>query len=151
MNSVITRYECISLSQNLQSYISASIDLAAVPEHAERIALNFRNSHYRSNRTGAHPVEIHLFRKTTVDSWKIATMTSFAFPNETSNELDVELNFNFSHQWFYQPDIKRCDLNQPEVIDLFQSWQRSLVNVLRNGAFDFFAVTVIKPLPQTTH
>ncbi|ORT49521.1 hypothetical protein ST37_14085 [Vibrio sp. qd031] len=150
MNSVITRYECISLSQNLQSYISALIDLAAVPEHAERIALNFRHSAYHANKKGPHPLEVHLTRLDNSQVWKITTMTSFAFPDDSSSELEVELYFNFNHQWFYQPDIDRCELNRPEVIDLFHSWQRALLKVFRTGGFDSFAISTINRSAQTT-
>lgn len=143
MNSIIARYECISLLPELQGYLTTVMSVASIPEHVERVALNFRHNAYRPNKTGPHPIEVHLFREPSSEVWKVATMTSFAFPSKTCNELDVELYFNFNHQWFYQPDIELCDLNQPEVIDLFQSWQRSLVKAFRNGDFDSFAATAI--------
>lgn len=77
-------------------------------------------------------------------------MTSFAFPDDSSLELEVELYFNFNHQWFYQPDIERCELNRPEVIALFDSWQRALMKVFRTGGFDYFAISEINQSARTT-
>lgn len=144
MNTVTSPCTYAPLSQVLQRYLEASVSLCAIPEATERIALNFRHSAYLTKRAGPHPLEIHLFREHPNQAWQIATMTSFAFPYEDSEQLEVELYFNFNHQWFYQPDIKRCDLNQPQVIELFHSWQSALAKTFHQQSFDYFAATIIK-------
>lgn len=58
-------------------------------------------------------------------------MASFAFTDKDSERLEVDLYFNFRHQWFYQLDIKRCELNQPHVIEFFHCWQGALVNIFK--------------------
>ncbi|HHF3141663.1 MULTISPECIES: DUF2787 domain-containing protein [Vibrio] len=150
MNSINSKYGCVSLLPELQQYLVASISLAALPEHSKRIALNFRHYDYHVNQTGPHPIEIHLTRLDDSHVWKITTMTSFSFPDDSSSELEVELYFNLNHQWFYQPDIERCELNRPEVIALFHSWQRALLKAFRDGDFDTFAISTIDRTPQTT-
>ncbi|MEH0690782.1 DUF2787 family protein [Vibrio cholerae] len=150
MNSIVAKYGCVSLLPALQQYLVASMSLRALPEHTRRIALNFRHSAYHANKKGPHPLEIHLTRLDNSQVWKITTMTSFSFPDESSSKLEVELYFNFNHQWFYQPDIKRCELNRPEVIALFDSWQRALMKVFRTGGFDYFAISEINQSARTT-
>lgn len=150
MNSIIAKYGCVSLLPELQQYLVASMSLGALPERIRRIALNFRHSGYHVNKKGPHPLEVHLTRLDNSQVWKITTMTSFAFPVDSSSELEVELYFNFNHQWFYQPDIERCELNRPEVIALFHSWQRALMKVFRTGGFDSFAISTINQSARTT-
>ena len=144
MKTVLLPCRYASISQLLLRYLEASISLCTIPETTERIALNFRHSPYLTHRSGPHPLEVHLFRESPEGTWKIATMTSFSFPSDEDVQLEVELYFNFSHQWFYQPDIERCDLNQPQVIELFHSWQHALTNTFHQQGFDYFAATTIK-------
>ncbi|MGO2332566.1 MAG: DUF2787 family protein [Pseudoalteromonas sp.] len=143
MNSITSPCAYVSLLPALQRYLAASISLCAIPDTTHAIALNFKHSPYLTNRTGQHPLEVHLFRSQPDKPWQIATMTSFAFTDKDSERLEVELYFNFRHQWFYQPDIKRCELNQPHVIELFHCWQGALVNTFNQQLFDHFTAKTI--------
>ncbi len=82
MKTVLLPCRYTSLSQQLLRYLEASISLCTIPKTTERIALNFRHSPYLTHRSGPHPLEVHLFRGSPEETWKIATMTSFAFPSD---------------------------------------------------------------------
>lgn len=146
MSLPILNNDILPLSNELQVRLCASLELCAIPEDAKRIALNFRDTQYYQTAKGPQPVEIHLTRDSPVCPWHIAVMASFAYPSEQSKQMEIQLYFNFRHGWFYQPDIERCDLDQPEVIELFQSWDKAFVNLLNNKGFNQLTLTVLKTL-----
>lgn len=123
----------------LVEYLNALTERLDIPAFATRIALNFRVSSYYQDRSGFHPVEIQLNRSTIQSDnthWSIVFVTSFAYPDEQTKKLEVELYFNFLRGWFYQPDIERCDLHQPQVTSLYQSYERSFLKQIQQGSFD---------------
>ncbi|EGQ8037352.1 DUF2787 family protein [Vibrio parahaemolyticus] len=146
MSLPILNNDILPLSNELQVRLCASLELCAIPEDAKRIALNFRDTQYYQTAKGPQPVEIHLTRDSPFCPWHIAVMASFAYPSEQSKQMEVQLYFNFRHGWFYQPDIERCDLDQPEVIELFQSWDKAFVNLLNNKGFNQLTLSVLKTL-----
>ncbi|MDF5056380.1 DUF2787 family protein [Vibrio parahaemolyticus] len=146
MNLPILDNDILPLSNELKVKLCASLELCAIPKEAKRIALNFRDTQYYQNGNGPHPIEVHLARDTSESPWHIAVMASFAYPDEHSTQMEVQLYFNFRHGWFYQPDIERCDLDQPKVIELFQSWDKAFVKLLNNKGFNQLTLTVLKTL-----
>ncbi|MEZ8453662.1 DUF2787 domain-containing protein [Vibrio splendidus] len=130
----------------LVEYLNALVEQLDIPTFASRIALNFRVSSYYQDRSGFHPVEIQLNRSTNQSNdnhWSIVFMTSFAYPNEQAEKMEVELYFNFLRGWFYQPDIERCELHQPQVTSLYQSYERSFLKQIQQGSFDGIQATLV--------
>ncbi len=146
MSLPILNNDILPLSNELKVRLCASLELCAIPRDAKSIALNFRDTQYFQTGKGPSPVEVHLARDTSESPWHIAVMAIFAYPSEKSTQMEVKLYFNFKHGWFYQPDIDHCDLNQPEVIDLFKSWDKAFVKLLNNKGFNQLTLTVLKTL-----
>ena len=131
----------------LVDYLHALIAQLDIPEFAKRIALNFRVLDYYQSRVGFHPVEIQLERQpkqSEKQPWRLVFIASFSYPDEQAVTLDVELYFNFLRGWFYQPDIERCDLHQPQVTDLYQSYERSFLKQIQQCSFDDIQATLVK-------
>ncbi len=146
MKLPVLNSDFISLSKELHVCLCASLELCPIPSNAKRISLNFRDTEYQQSHQGNYPIEIHLTRDTPTSPWHIAIMATFAYPDKRSEQMEVQLYFNFNHGWFYQPNIERCDINQPEVIELFQTWDKAFVKQLNNKAFNQLTLTVLKTL-----
>ncbi|MFN1533570.1 DUF2787 family protein [Vibrio jasicida] len=114
-----------------------------IPANAKRISLNLKLSSFYLERAGLQPLELQLERDTPDSPWEIRFIASFDYPDEQAETVDVSLYFNFKYQWFYQPDIKQCELLRPEVITLFISWLNAFINHLQNDQFDTQTLTVI--------
>ncbi|GAL11441.1 hypothetical protein JCM19233_2431 [Vibrio astriarenae] len=130
----------------LVEYLNALVEQLDIPTFATRIALNFRVSSYYENRSGFHPVEIQLNRSINPSNdnhWSIVFVTSFAYPDEQTEKMEVELYFNFLRGWFYQPDIERCELHQRQVTNLYQSYERSFLKQIQQGSFDDIQATLV--------
>ncbi|WP_413284193.1 DUF2787 domain-containing protein [Vibrio sp. MA40-2] len=130
----------------LVQYLNALVGQLDIPTFATRIALNFRVSSYYQDRSGFHPVEIQINRATNQSNgshWCIVFVTSFAYPDEQTEKMEVELYFNFLRGWFYQPDIERCELHQPQVTSLYQSYERSFLKQIQQGSFDGIQATLV--------
>ncbi|MEZ8814893.1 DUF2787 domain-containing protein [Vibrio cyclitrophicus] len=130
----------------LVEYLNVLVEQLDIPTFATRIALNFRVSSYYEDRSGFHPVEIQLNRATSqLDDahWSIVFVASFAYPDEQTENMEVELYFNFLRGWFYQPDIERCELHQPQVTSLYQSYERSFLKQIQQGSFDDIQATLV--------
>lgn len=130
----------------LVEYLNVLVEQLDIPIFATRIALNFRVSSYYEDRSGFHPVEIQLNRATSQSNdnhWSIVFVASFAYPDEQTKKMEVELYFNFLHGWFYQPDIERCELHQPQATSLYQSYERSFLKQIQQGSFDGIQATLV--------
>ncbi|MEZ8962334.1 DUF2787 family protein [Vibrio cyclitrophicus] len=130
----------------LVEYLNALTKRLDIPAFATLIALNFRVSSYYQDRSGFHPVEIQLNRSTNQSDnthWSIVFDTSFTYPDEQTKKLEAELYFNFLREWFYQPDIERCDLHQPQVTSLYESYERSFLKQIQQGSFDGIQATLV--------
>lgn len=130
----------------LVSYLHQLISLIDIPAKAKRIALNFRITSYYQTRSGFHPVEIQMEKVTSdteVTQWRIVFIASFSYPDEAAEKVDVELYFNFLRSWFYQPDIERCELNQPKVKELYQAYEQALIQQLKQRSFDDIQATLV--------
>ncbi|MGR5144458.1 DUF2787 family protein [Photobacterium sp. DNB23_23_1] len=129
----------------LVDYLNTLIKKLDIPGYASRVALNFRISEYYRSRTGFPPVEIQLERGPSHSShstWRIVFVTSFSYPTENASEVDVELYFNFLRGWFYQPDVERCNLHQPKVTALYQSYEVALLRQLALNSFDIIQARI---------
>jgi hypothetical protein len=80
---------------------------------------------------------------TEVTQWRIVFIASFSYPDEAAENVDVELYFNFLRSWFYQPDIERCELNQPKVKELYQAYEQALIQQLKRRSFDDIQATLV--------
>lgn len=115
-----------------------------IPDDAKRIVINLRHTTYYKSHQGPHPVEIQLERSSTRCDWTWVFITSFGYPDRKSVKVDVELYFNIKQNWFYQPDVSRCELDRPEVIELFEAWQYVFRQHLKQGQFDDISLSMIK-------
>lgn len=126
----------------IENLINTILDCYQIPDTTQQLTLNLRHSGFYTQRAGIQPVEIRLERTTARSQWSIRFIATFDYPNQSSKSVDVALYFNFQFQWFYQPDIKRCDLNQPEAIALLKSWLKAFVHQLTGQHFDQQHLTI---------
>ncbi|MDW3136302.1 DUF2787 family protein [Vibrio sp. 1288] len=136
-HALLSRYRIEELINSIISHYS-------VPDNAKQLTLNLKHSHFYSLREGIQPVEIRVDRTTTKANWTVRLIATFDYPSPSAQSVDVALYFNFQSQWFYQPDIKRCDLNQPKAIALLQSWLAMFTHHLSLHHFDQQQLTITK-------
>lgn len=141
MSCAIFQEDCTKPNQELLNYLQQLTSTFDIPNIAKRIAINFRRTEYYQSRHGYHPVEVQLERNSR--GWSIVFIASFAYADDIAEKVEVELYFNFLRGWFYQPDIDRCDLHQPQVKELYVSWERTLLNQLTTHGFDSFTATLV--------
>ncbi|MEL7293133.1 MAG: DUF2787 family protein [Cyanobacteria bacterium J06555_13] len=138
----------------LVEYLQTLISQLAIPVNAKRIALNFRVQSYYQSKEGFHPVEIQLERHTEDSKplWRIVFIASFSYPDEQADNVEVELYFNFLRNWFYQPDISRCNLHQPKVTELYAAYERSVMKQIKESGFDDIRASLVSihNPPQST-
>lgn len=135
----------LSLPLNLHRHLEVMLDGFSLHTDINRLSVNFRNTSYYSRREGFHPVEMRFERDDDYRHiWKLVFIASFSYPDENSPNVAPELYFNFKRSWFYQPDIKGCELARPQVIDLFDSWALAFFRQLRNQHFDDISANEIR-------
>lgn len=120
-----------------------------IPDDAKRIVINLHHTNYYNTQQGPHPVEVQLERSSKGELWTWLFITSFAYPDIQPCKMEVELYFNIKQGWFYQPDISRCELDHPEVIELFDAWQCAFCRHLKQGQFDNISLSMIKRFSDT--
>lgn len=128
----------------IENLIDTILGRYQIPDTAKQLALNLKNSKFYTQRAGIQPIEIRMDRATVNSTWRIRFIATFDYPTQNAESVDVALYFNFQYQWFYQPDIERCDLNQPEAIALLQSWLKAFIHQLAKHQFDKQSLTVVK-------
>ncbi|TCT61081.1 DUF2787 family protein [Vibrio crassostreae] len=143
MNTVASCYDNeVTLLPSLVECLSAALDSAPIPINVDKLSMNFRHTPYYQTRRGTHPVEVRLERHD--QQWRVVFIASFAYPDETHRSVIPELYFNFKRGWFYQPDIKGCELARPEVMDVLLSWSRMFCRQLMDEHFDDVRFTEVK-------
>ncbi|MDC5822576.1 DUF2787 domain-containing protein [Vibrio europaeus] len=140
MNSTITNSFKLNLLHQLAEMVIRQYD---VPTATKRVAINLKVASFYRNRSGIQPIEIQLERGSSKEPWEVRFVASFDYPTPEAESVDVALYFNFKYQWFYQPDIQRCELNRPEVQSLFISWLKAFTNHLKTSQFDTQTLTVV--------
>lgn len=138
MNRVIKRNFKLDLFHQLVELLIEQYD---IPTETKRVALNLKVASFYRNRSGIQPIEVQLERANTNEPWEVRFIASFDYPTPEAESVDVALYFK--HQWFYQPDIQRCELNRPEVQLLFISWLKAFTNHLEASQFDTQTLTVV--------
>lgn len=141
MSCTVFQQACTEPSHKLVTLLQGLTSNIDIPSNAKRIAINFRRSEYYQSRQGYHPVEVQLERST--EGWCIVFIASFSYPDDKATKMEVELYFNFLRGWFYQPDIDRCELHQPQVTELYVSWEQTLLNQLTTHGFDSVTATLV--------
>ncbi|MDB1122238.1 DUF2787 family protein [Vibrio algarum] len=141
MSSTVFKQGCTEPSQQLINHLQRLTSNVDVPSNAKRIAINFRRSEYYQSRKGYHPVEVQQERS--IEGWSIVFIVSFAYPDDKATTMEEELYFNFLRGWFYQPDIERCDLHQPQVTELYISWEQTLLIQITAHSFDTVTATLV--------
>ncbi|WP_215408399.1 DUF2787 family protein [Vibrio gigantis] len=114
-----------------------------IPTEIKRVALNLKVESFYRNRSGIQPIEVQLERANSNKPWEVRFIASFDYPTPEAENVEVSLYFNFKHQWFYQPDIQRCELNRPEVQSLFISWLKAFTHHLKASQFDTQTLTIV--------
>ncbi|MEZ8013475.1 DUF2787 family protein [Vibrio sp. FF59] len=140
MNSTITNSFKLDLFHQLVELLMEQYD---IPTETKRVALNLKVASFYRNRSGIQPIEVQLERANSNEPWEVRFIASFDYPTPEAESVDVALYFNFKYQWFYQPDIQRCELNRPEVQSLFISWLKAFTNHLKTSQFDTQTLTVV--------
>ncbi|UGA53715.1 DUF2787 family protein [Vibrio sp. VB16] len=142
MTRKLKRHPRTTPSIELYRCLNQIVSKLDIPANAKRIAINFRRSEYYQTKKGFRPVEIQLERQS--NDWTIVFVASFAYPDEHATQVDVELYFNFLRGWFFQPDIhNQCDLHQPKVTQLWNSWEVALLKQINNKAFNELSATLV--------
>lgn len=131
----------IHLSPPLCDYLKQLISLA--DSNTTKLAFNFRTLSYYQSQLGPHPIEIQVIRKATHHEWQLFLIASYSSPEPASTDMDVELLFHWAEQHFFQPDIGYCELAQPAVNHLFNSWQQAFLTHIENNHFDEICTTII--------
>ncbi|MCI9689790.1 DUF2787 family protein [Vibrio parahaemolyticus] len=114
-----------------------------IPSDTRRLALNLKVSSFYRQRSGIQPVEIQLERARPDSPWEVRFVATFDYPTPDAENVDVALYFNFRHLWFYQPDIKRCELCRPEVQSLFLTWLKAFSYHLKTNRFNTQTLTIV--------
>lgn len=140
MNSDIKRN--FKLDQ-FHQLIELLIEQYDIPTKAKRVALNLKVASFYSNRSGIQPIEVQLERANPYEPWEVRFIASFDYPSPEAESVEVSLYFNFKYQWFYQPDIQRCELNRPEVQSLFISWLKAFTNHRKASLLDTQTLTIV--------
>ncbi|MCR9955989.1 DUF2787 domain-containing protein [Vibrio parahaemolyticus] len=115
-----------------------------IPTETKRVALNLKVASFYRNRSGIQPIEVQLERANANEPWEVRFIASFDYPSPEAESVDVALYFNFKYQWFYQPDIQRCELNRPEVQSLFISCIKSFTHNLKTSQFTTQTLTIVR-------
>lgn len=98
---------------------------------------------YLSSGLGPHPVDIelmHVFGK----EWFINRIQTFNKESPSNNTLHANLNFDFLHNQFHQPDLGHVELNHPSIQDLYHSWQDSLLKQIHQGLYDHTTLSIVE-------
>ncbi|UQV20027.1 DUF2787 family protein [Vibrio sp. J383] len=140
MNSTITNSFKLNLLHQLAEMVINQYDVSTA---TKRVAINLKVASFYRNRSGIQPIEIQLERGSSKEPWEVRFVASFDYPTPEAESVDVALYFNFKYQWFYQPDIQRCELNRPEVQSLFISWLKAFTNHLKTSQFDTQTLTIV--------
>lgn len=144
MNEVISHKHKVMVSDAFLMCLTTTLERTSLPDQVNRIAVNFRNLEYVNTRTGPRPVEVRLKRDAVDKPWQIATLTTFAFTSDCSNELEIELYFNFSQGIFYQPDIRSCDIHQPQVAELLKVWDNAFIQAIKTKSYHYIVLTILE-------
>ncbi|PMM58959.1 DUF2787 family protein [Vibrio lentus] len=140
MNRVIKRNFKLDLFHQLVEVLIEQYD---IPTETKRVALNLKVASFYRNRSGIQPIETQIERGSSKEPWEVRFVASFDYPTPEAESVEVALYFNFKYQWFYQPDIQRCELNRPEVQSLFVSWLKAFTDHLKTSQFDTQTLTVV--------
>lgn len=143
MNTIASNYDhAVCLPQAFIESLEAVLNNAASLPEMVKLSMNFRHTPYYQHRLGPHPVEVRLEHQD--KQWRVVFIASFAYLDGTHRSVAPELYFNFKRDWFYQPDIRTCELARPEVLDLLLSWSRMFCRQLMDGQFDDIRITPVK-------
>lgn len=131
--------------------LSLLLEHLTLPTQADRCSLHCRNMDYYASGHGVHPVEIRLERSpSTPHTWQLVFIASFAYEVQGNKALAPELYFNLKNAWFYQPDIKDCELERPEVLRLLNSWSLAFCRHLQQQKFNNICISEARfPTPTT--
>ncbi|MVC78029.1 DUF2787 domain-containing protein [Vibrio cholerae] len=134
----------IHLAPSLHAALEKLLRLYSIPDTAERIVLNGRQTAYYSHRQGLHPIEVQFKRESPSKAWQVVCMTSFSYPEESSIQVEPELYFHLLNRWCYQPNAGAADLSHPEVLELLMVWMNALARHLSRNVFDELELSVVR-------
>jgi len=140
---ITKEYGVIELDNKLHSLLETVIGRFSIPERAERIVLNCRQTNYYRTRQGLHPIEIQLKRENNRSSWLVVFFASFSYPDDSSTSVEPELYFHLANLWCYQPDIGTTELAHPEVQELLFIWMKALARHLHSNIFDEVQLSLV--------
>lgn len=136
-------YGDISINEALLSSLESLLTGHTVPEHAERLVLNCRQTSYYRHRQGLRPIEVQLKRESISGPWLIVFFASFSYPNDSSTSVEPELYFHLTNRWCYQPDTGTTDLSHPEVQEVLTVWMNAFTRHLTRNVFDSVQLSLV--------
>ncbi|WP_418103806.1 DUF2787 domain-containing protein [Vibrio harveyi] len=140
---ITQEYGSVAIDDKLHALLETTIDRFSIPNNAERIVLNCRQTSYYRTRQGLHPVEVQLKRMDNSSNWLVVFLASFSYPDDTSVSVEPELYFHLANLWFYQPDTGTADLSHPEVQELLSVWMKALARHLSRNIFDEVQLSLV--------
>jgi hypothetical protein len=136
-------YGSVAIDDKLHALLETTIDRFSIPNNAERIVLNCRQTSCYRNRQGLHPVEIQLKRTDSSNNWLVVFLASFSYPDDNNVSVEPELYFHLANLWCYQPDTGAADLSPPEVQELLSVWMKALARHLSRNIFDEVQLSLV--------
>ncbi len=115
------------LVRPMHCFLDALMSENVIPSTVKRIALNIRSKDMNSR---FQPIEIQLERASSQAPWQLRFIATFDVMVSGTPQKELSLYFNFARCWFYHPETKRCNLEQPEVQTLLASWLKAITHTL---------------------
>lgn len=140
---ITQEYGSVAIDNKLHALLETTIDRFSIPNNAERIVLNCRQTSYYRTRQGLHPVEVQLKRMDNSNNWLVVFLASFSYPDDNSVSVEPELYFHLANLWCYQPDTGAVDLSHPEVQELLSVWMKALARHLSRNIFDEVQLSLV--------
>ncbi|HGS5146678.1 DUF2787 domain-containing protein [Vibrio diabolicus] len=144
------RYGDITLHDTFHHCLIAIIKQFDIPDNAQRIILNCRETSYYQIKEGLHPVEIQLYRTSLFTPWQLICLTSFSYSDTQSPELEPELYFHLPNLWCYQPDCGSVSLKHPKIKMLLEAWMHTLACHFTRGSYDDIQLTMTNTFEATS-
>ncbi|HHX8446489.1 TPA: DUF2787 family protein [Vibrio diabolicus] len=144
------RYGDITLHDTFHHCLIAIIKQFDIPDNAQRIILNYRETSYYQIKEGLHPVEIQLYRTSLFTPWQLICLTSFSYSDTQSPELEPELYFHLPNLWCYQPDCGSVSLKHPKIKMLLEAWMHTLACHFTRGSYDDIQLTMTNTFEATS-
>lgn len=119
--------------------------LSQLEANAYQVTIKLRHQSNPDMSVHPHPVDIRLVR--TIDKgWFIESIQVLSEEVNSQGVAQPNLNFNFLHNQFRQPDMGVVELSHPKVQELYITWQKTLMRQLNDALYGDISIDVTKAL-----